>query len=591
MKLPSIEYLFNAFLKSIKTFPFTILSAILLTFLLFFTIDSDNTKNIWMVRGLHGTQIGIPTFIAITFLSQKLKLSNLKAYAIRIAGLLLLCFYVMSLPDELSYIHFSRGALLTVFSLLLPFIGISVRESNNLNYWFNAKNIISTFIECLFYSVIINIGISLALLAIEVLFDINIKENTYLKLSVFNFAFLNTLFFTSKVDSFDVSTEDKEYPLLLKNLVQFILLPLVCIYLVILYTYGFKIILAQNWPKGWVSYLSIGFSFLGISALLIIYPIRNDKGLKWISLFSKGFYYALFPVILLFCSAIYRRISEYGITEFRYYLIMIGTWLFFVAIYFLIKGQNNIKVIPIALAVLTFTSTFGPLSAFNISKKSQYNRLYELGEKNEWINTEGQWVKSDFKVNEDYENIRSIVVYLIEHHGYNTLQPLLKDINLDEIVKEEDSRWKKKEAILEEMKLKKYYAHSKEESVESYTPIDFVERYDLLYDIKGYQYSTSISMRIGSLSNDSEIKTYHFNNSDITVSFQLTNKTKDIGILTINQDSFNIPYTAFENGYFNHKGLKNGSYRIYIKRFSGFKTEELVKTDNISFDLYFNTSR
>ncbi|MBD0401631.1 DUF4153 domain-containing protein [Flammeovirga sp. EKP202] len=588
MKLPSIQYLFNSFLKSIKTFPFTILSAILLTFLLFFTIDSDNTKNIWMVRGLHGAQIGIPTFIAITFLSQKLKLSILKTYSIRIVGLLLLSVYVMSLPDELTYIHFSRGALLTVFSFLLPFLGISVKESNNLSYWFNAKNIISTFIECLFYSVIINIGISIALLAIEALFDVSIKQNTYLKLGTFNFVFLNTVFFTSKIDSFSSESDPIEYPPLLKNLVQFILLPLVCTYLIILYTYGFKIILAQNWPKGWVSYLSIGFSFLGISSLLIIYPIRNDKGLKWISLFSKGFYYALFPVILLFCSAIYRRISEYGITEFRYYLIVLGLWLFFIALYFLIRGQNNIKVIPIALALLTFTSAFGPLSAFNVSRKSQYDRLYSLGLKNNWINTEGQWVKSDFKVSEDYQNIRSIVVYLIDHHGYNTLQPLLKEVNLDEIVKEEDSRWKKKEVILAEMKLKEYYKHTETDQIESYTPIKFVEKYDLLYDIEGYQYSTSISLRERNLTSDEEIKTYQFSNSEITVSFQLTNKTKNIGILTINNKQFDIPYTSFEKGYFEHKGFNNENYRIYLKRLSGYETEDLTKTDNISFVLFFN---
>jgi hypothetical protein len=46
-----------------------------------------------------------------------------------------------------------------------------------------------------------------------------------------------------------------DYPQGLKIMTQYVLLPLVTLYLLILYAYLAKVIFTAHWPSGWVAYL------------------------------------------------------------------------------------------------------------------------------------------------------------------------------------------------------------------------------------------------------------------------------------------------------------------------------------------------
>ena len=126
---------------------------------------------------------------------------------------------------------------------------------------------------------------------------------------------------------------------------------------------------------GWVSYLVIGFSVGGILSLLLIYPVRNDENNKWILIFSRFFYFALFPLIILLFLAIKRRISDYGITEQRYFILSTCPLAFIYCCLFSFSKTKNIKHIPVSLCILTLAVSFGPWGAFHVSLTSQENRL------------------------------------------------------------------------------------------------------------------------------------------------------------------------------------------------------------------------
>ena len=71
---------------------------------------------------------------------------------------------------------------------------------------------------------------------------------------------------------------------------QFILIPLLIIYVVILYFYCAKIVINWQLPRGWVSYLVLAYSIVGIFALLLVHPLKELKLKSWIVIFSKLFY-------------------------------------------------------------------------------------------------------------------------------------------------------------------------------------------------------------------------------------------------------------------------------------------------------------
>ena len=72
------------------------------------------------------------------------------------------------------------------------------------------------------------------------------------------------------------------------------------------------------------------------------------------------------------------RIRSYGITENRYFVLVLGLWVLGIMLYFaLIKKSNNI-IIPITLSIIALNSVFGPLSSFAVSKRSQNKRFQSI---------------------------------------------------------------------------------------------------------------------------------------------------------------------------------------------------------------------
>jgi len=213
---------------------------------------------------------------------------------------------------------------------------------------------------------------------------------------------------------------------------------LVTIYLLILYVYMFKIVVLWELPKGWVSYLVLGFSILGILSLLLVYPLQNSESEKWIKIYSRWFYRALFPLIILLFVAIGTRVSEYGITENRYFILGLAFWLTGVSIYLLINKLHNIKIIPITLGIIVFLSSFGPWSAFSVSQYSQLKRLTNYLKAYNMLSN-GKATKLKAKLSDkDQNELSSIIHYLNDIHGYQSVKHLFTE-NLDSISKAENN--------------------------------------------------------------------------------------------------------------------------------------------------------
>jgi hypothetical protein len=242
-----------------------------------------------------------------------------------------------------------------------------------------------------------------------------------------------------------------EYPKGLKTFSQFVLLPLLALYLIILYTYGTKILLLWDWPKGIVSYLIICVSVLGILTFLLLHPYGNQDGNSWIKKSSKGYYFMLFPLLIILFIAIFMRVGDYGITINRYVILFLGVWLFIVFLYTAF-GKTNIKFIPSSLACLLIIVSFGPWGMFSFSEKSQVNRLKNILEtagilENSKVKNETYWIKDSIPnlySDNEFENqsklndslaseVKSILEYLDSHHGFSSIKEWYKQ-NLDSII-------------------------------------------------------------------------------------------------------------------------------------------------------------
>ena len=320
--------------------------------------------------------LGISVMFAIKMLSQRIG----KEIILQLFGLVFLVFFYFLLPlKEKEFTEVYAFLLIPTFilsHLLVSFIAF-VRKDQELNFWqFNKNLFINIFLTAVFTGVLTG-GIMLAILAVDQLFDFNFKGRcysyTFSFLSIFGSSFIFLLFNEKGLSYLE---KNGDYPVILKFFTQFILVPLLLIYAVILYFYSAKILINWELPRGWVSYLILAYSVVGILAILLVHPLKGDSTKSWVRIFSNVFYYTLAPLIILLFVAIFTRILEYGYTEPRYFVLIIALWLTTVVLYFIFIRRQTIKFVPVSLFVFgLFSLTFPYINAFSVAKRSQKSEL------------------------------------------------------------------------------------------------------------------------------------------------------------------------------------------------------------------------
>jgi hypothetical protein len=374
--------------------------------------------------------LGLSLFTALTAFAERQSWADIRKRLFPLVGVALLALYYLSLPDELEVpqLHLMRFFLLGVglhfLVAFVPFMGKGEVD----RYWEYNKSLFLGFLTANVYSLVLFAGLSIALVSADKLFGLHVDDDLYFDLFVVLAGIFNTWVFLGHIPK-DLNKLDLDevYPGGLKLLAQFILLPLVALYFLILITYEMKIIATWNWPKGWVSQLVLWFSVVGILSLLLLYPLQKRQENRWIARFGKWFFRALVPLVVMLYFAIAQRIGDYGITVNRYLVLGMAIGLTVVVLYFVFSRAKDIRVIPLVLCILAIGSAYGPVSAFSVSERSQAARLsaylHQYG-----MMQDGVIAKADSKISlEDRREMSSIISYLAQWHGAPAFAPWFTD--------------------------------------------------------------------------------------------------------------------------------------------------------------------
>jgi hypothetical protein len=457
MNIPSVQFLYKNAKDSLFRFPLTLFCSLLGVCIGIFLIEKEgNVKNIFPYINLLLTAgIGIPLYFCAAVISSKKKFSGKENIVLYAMSTIILVLIFLSLPTaesthntSLPYIKYTIYNI--IIHLLVSFVPFIFERHIN-GFWNYNKILFTRLWTAAFYSGILFAGLALALLSMKLLFEIDFNEKLYAEIFVVIAGLFNTWFFVSGIPvEFEQLEDEVIYPKGLKIFAQYILLPLLALYLVILYFYGGKILLLWDWPKGIVSYLIICVSVLGILTFLLLYPYGKQEEQSWINKFSKSFYVILLPLLAILFIAILMRMDDYGITVNRYVVLFLGIWLTTVCLSTII-GRSSIKFIPTSLALMLILISFGPWGMFSVSERAQVNRLKNILEQakimkqskivNESIwtkDTLGNYVASSTQneklLNDSLHNeVKSILDYLDDHHGFSSIRGWFNQ-NVDSIV-------------------------------------------------------------------------------------------------------------------------------------------------------------
>ncbi len=428
MKLPSISQIWADLHRTFLRFPMTVLGALVVTTVAITLIEHEgpDQPSILFSILLSGI-VSLPLMTALKLTAESEVSGSGRRWGWQAIGVVLIVAYAFTVPTDLPrapVVHLFRFLAFAVAALLalsyLPFR----RQGHAHGFWeYNRALIFRTIIAGAF-AVVLFAGLGLALAALDNLFGMDIPTKRYPELWVLILGLFAVPFVLSGIPE-DLNNLDQaaDYPRSLRIFGQYVLPPLVVVYFVILYAYIAKIVITWNWPQGWVGRLILGFSATGILALFVLNPLREKRETLWLQKASRWYYLILLPLIAVLFLALWRRISEYGLTESRYLGVALCVWLAFIAGYFLLSRSKSIKMIPASLCVLVLLISVGPWGMFSVSERNQVERLKATLETNS-ILVEGRIQKAPSPIStDDQARISGILSYLHEVHGFSAIEP------------------------------------------------------------------------------------------------------------------------------------------------------------------------
>lgn len=417
------ELLLNS-VVALKRFPITIFFSAATTLLMVYAVETkSNDADIY--RYIVTAALGVPLSFAVYMYGERHELpGSLRGITHAAAIGVLIAYMVFFLPAKPTISAIIRFVLVTALVHVWVAFAAYPRHSSAGSFWQFNRALFTRFAIASLFSGVLFIGLIIALVSIDTLLGIRINNNRYSELFFFCGGIVHPWFFLAGVP-LDLDAEPESYPAVLRVFAQYILIPLVAIYVVILYLYSAKVIINWEWPRYKATYLVGLFSAPGILATLLLYPLAVSP---WVKKYTRIFYMLLLPLVAMMLACVYRRVSEHGLTEMMVVAIAMGCWLVFVSLWMLRTGGESIRIVPVTLMAILLIISFGPLSAPALGLSSQTARLKEIflrvGASGGKINlAEKKTIKLKLA---DYNEVLAKSRYLADHFGPAALYPFIE---------------------------------------------------------------------------------------------------------------------------------------------------------------------
>ena len=413
--------------KGVERFPLTILCGIIVFLLSVYVIENSDMKNHNLLSEIHKmlTLIGLslPLTAALELIREKY-LSDKNKCIIRVLNVVITVifiifyrFYYLNGKDKAGILILNNiekliatGIIFFLLFLLVPIIGKKDEEEK----YFQSVVVDKTV--TILYSMVLFLGLTAVFLTVDGLSLIKLKEQIYIEIWLFVVFVFAMIFFASKLKKVDENLEEYEIHKIFRFLIYFIVIPLITIYTGILYIYFGKMLITKSWPQGLVSHLILWYTIFSLFIMIMVTPMREKDLVA--KIFKNYFPFVSVPLLILSIVSISKRISQYGVTELRYFIVLLGIWLIFCMVSSIFK-----------IAVV-YISVFSPINNRRITIMSQNKRLERILIKYGLLK-DGKLVKnSGLNENQKYE-ITDVLNYILgirdKKDGVRNLYPFGKE--------------------------------------------------------------------------------------------------------------------------------------------------------------------
>jgi len=161
----------------------------------------------------------------------------------------------------------------------------------------------------------------------------------------------------------------------LTGLTRYLFVPTMALLLAILYIYAITILVNFELPKGTVSW-SVTGAVAGCCLIeFLLYPSRISATSRRDMAITRWLPIAILPLLVLMTIAILRRISDYGITVERLYLLTFNLWTYGVCIGLFITRARRLYWVPCSFAGLFLITSILPVNYATLSRSAMQRDL------------------------------------------------------------------------------------------------------------------------------------------------------------------------------------------------------------------------
>lgn len=384
LRLPTLGAAASAAERTARRFPLVLISAVLAATAGILIVNASDEEAPF-VRLLATATLGMPLLFALTLTAERRFAAGdaARRWGLLGAGVAVLAVFWALWPHWPEPVQVARYVQASVaFHLLAAFLPFAGYDEPN-GFWQYNKALFLRFLVAGIYAAVLYGGLALALAALDKLFGVDIQNEAYGRLwMIMAFVVSTWLFLGGVPDDLAALEHRSDVPAGLRIFTQYVLVPIIAIYLVMLTAYLGKVLIDRQWPSGWIGYLVSSVATVGIFAWLLVRPLEGMAEHRWVRTYTRGFYVALLPAIVMLWLAIGKRVAQYGVTERRYFLIVLSLWWAGIAVYYTLGRSRNIKVIPASLCLLAVLTFAGPWGAYRVSLASQRHRLDRIVARN-----------------------------------------------------------------------------------------------------------------------------------------------------------------------------------------------------------------
>ena len=403
--------------KAIERFPLTVFCSVVVFILSVYLVENPELKNENLLNELHKmvTLLGmsIPLTLALELAREKY-FSGKNKWVIRFVNALITFvfiifyrFYYLSGKNNSSTLDsleqlMATGIIFFLCFLLVPVIGKKDEEEK---YF---QSVIVDKTVTILFSVVLFLGLIAVFATIDGLSLIKLDSNIYIETWLFVVFVFSVIFFLSKLKKVDESLENYEIHKIFKFLIYFIVIPLITTYTGILYVYFGKMLITRSWPQGLVSHLILWYTIFSLFIMIMVTPMAKKDSVARV--FKKYFPFASLPLLVLSIVSISKRISQYGVTPSRYFVVLLAMWLIFCMVSSIFKAR--LSVILISLITVVYISVFTPVNNRRITLMSQNKRFEKILVKHGLLK-DGKLVKKPELAKEKKYEVTDVLNYIL----------------------------------------------------------------------------------------------------------------------------------------------------------------------------------